>query len=746
MRFCVLLPACICVQALFAQDSAGEFDFSNLPASEKVEQAESAQDKRDDKRLGSRDVFQYFQRIKVVSSSKVEQSLFETPGNVLVFDRDHIAEQAYFDLNELLYYQAGFMPAQGTERRTIASRGLHEDWNNTHYLLLIDGLPYNDNSDGSAHTWEVTPLHLAKQIEIIRGPGSALYGSNAMNGVISLTTLSGRDMNGGFDLRTRYGSMNTLRTDLVAGNQIGFFQYLASASYFSTAGNSYPSLENFDHSSRFDDAGNPLRFPVNDKRNARHFLLKLQGVDKWENLQLTLQHQAQNFRTFDGWDYQINDEWDYNIAERNMLALHYRSPATQTFAQEYAVRYQAYRQVYSQFLGVDNSYSGFYPDGIQEHLDTTVHDIFGRAQFSLKLPQRSVALVGTEATVFGYYGDDRHVANFDPNDPDFSPWIEGTHPDVAPGELNFTRRLGDFFAPIRNKPVMRTSAYAQYLSGNLLRALQFVLGARYDRLQADYTWQEESRQINFQNISPRAALIFLPTETFSLKLLGGQAFRDPAIVELFSSNSWFASANPLNLKPERITTVELIALHQLPFGLRWQIGGFWNRFQNVISYDTSAGQNTLNNLYTTESAGGEADLVFERGRFKVTFGYGYALRLREEAQSENFVSENNLTEYAPHSAKATVSWQIGAWLLALRTMAYTEVARRAGSDLSYVPARVPSYVELAARVLFQPVAGIQAGVEGRNLLNQEQFTIASGAVYDYRREMRSFYGFVRIAL
>jgi outer membrane receptor protein involved in Fe transport len=126
----------------------------------------------------------------IESASKISQRAQEAPSVVSVVTRDQMELFGWTHLNEILFRQPSFFPSQDYERVTVGARGLFESWNSNHLLLLIDGVPYNDNETGGAYTWEITPLFLAKSVEIIRGPGSALYGSNAANGVIAINTLS----------------------------------------------------------------------------------------------------------------------------------------------------------------------------------------------------------------------------------------------------------------------------------------------------------------------------------------------------------------------------------------------------------------------------------------------------------------------------------------------------------------------------------------------------------------------------
>jgi iron complex outermembrane receptor protein len=112
--------------------------------------------------------------------------LSSAPAVGSVLTRDQIDDYGWNSLNELLWSQPGFFRGREFERRIVGISGVSEDWNNNRLLLLIDGLPANHVETGTAFTMEQTPLFMIRRAEVLRGPGSALYGSFALSGVVSL--------------------------------------------------------------------------------------------------------------------------------------------------------------------------------------------------------------------------------------------------------------------------------------------------------------------------------------------------------------------------------------------------------------------------------------------------------------------------------------------------------------------------------------------------------------------------------
>ncbi len=200
-------------------------------------------------------------------------------------------------INEVLYHLPGFSASQDYDRRTVSSRGTYESWNNNHYMFLMDGVQFNDNQYGTAYTWEITPLNMIKSLEVIRGPGSALYGSNATNGVISVHTYSGEDFNGKIQTRMRMGSQGMQILDLATGNKGQLFSHFVSYSSFQTDGNNYKS---YDASGRGWDTGQGFsiynQFKINDERKNDYLFLKLEGEDFLKGFSIQYHKQKWNYQ------------------------------------------------------------------------------------------------------------------------------------------------------------------------------------------------------------------------------------------------------------------------------------------------------------------------------------------------------------------------------------------------------------------------------------------------------------------
>ena len=133
----------------------------------------------------------------VVTASKKEQTIEEAPAIIEVISNKEMAQRGYRSVGEALRSIAGLAVIDDHVNWNIGVRGLYSGAGSASSILkvMINGQQTALRSTlGNAFGPELIPLSAIDRIEIIRGPGSALYGANAFLGVINIITLRGRDM------------------------------------------------------------------------------------------------------------------------------------------------------------------------------------------------------------------------------------------------------------------------------------------------------------------------------------------------------------------------------------------------------------------------------------------------------------------------------------------------------------------------------------------------------------------------
>jgi iron complex outermembrane receptor protein len=137
--------------------------------------------------------------VRITSVAKKEQSVAEAPAAVYVITREEIARSGATSIPELLRRVPGMHVAQiDSHQWAISARGFNGLFANK-LLVLIDGRSvYTPIFAGVYWDTQDTLLEDVERIEVIRGPGATLWGANAVNGVINITTRDARDTAGGW--------------------------------------------------------------------------------------------------------------------------------------------------------------------------------------------------------------------------------------------------------------------------------------------------------------------------------------------------------------------------------------------------------------------------------------------------------------------------------------------------------------------------------------------------------------------
>jgi len=139
-----------------------------------------------------------------VIGTRSERPSDETTAATEVIDRKEIDASGARDLADLLALRANVQVSQGVFGSTLQLHGMDPE----HVLVLVDGQRMAGRKNGSIDLSRI-PLDSVARIEIVRGPASALYGSDAMGGVIHVVTRrAGRPFEADGELR--YGERNTL--------------------------------------------------------------------------------------------------------------------------------------------------------------------------------------------------------------------------------------------------------------------------------------------------------------------------------------------------------------------------------------------------------------------------------------------------------------------------------------------------------------------------------------------------------
>jgi vitamin B12 transporter len=183
----------------------------------------------------------------IVTATRNPENINDVIVPVRVISRADIELSLANDIAELLRFEAGFDigrnggPGQAT---SLFLRGTDSN----HTLVMVDGVRINPGTLGGAALQNISP-DMIEQIEIVKGARSALYGTDAIGGVINIITR--RSASANFELGLQSGSFNTRSANLSAGNHGGGGDYGITINWQDTDG--YPPRTDSDIERGYDN-------------------------------------------------------------------------------------------------------------------------------------------------------------------------------------------------------------------------------------------------------------------------------------------------------------------------------------------------------------------------------------------------------------------------------------------------------------------------------------------------------------
>ncbi len=220
LMWCTLLALSLLYTGVAeAQEMASEIDFSRYLSSEGIED------------ITALDLEALLENV-VVSATKsgVKEDL--APAITTVINRDEIQRWGYTSVDEVLRHVAGVYVIDDHIIPNVSVRGISGGLRSESGLIkvMIDGQPIVFRS--TSGNWlgpELIPLSAVQQIEVIRGPASALYGADAFLGVINVVTRPPEKMNGGeVSIAGRYTGQPGWAHEVTMGAEKGRWKLLAS--------------------------------------------------------------------------------------------------------------------------------------------------------------------------------------------------------------------------------------------------------------------------------------------------------------------------------------------------------------------------------------------------------------------------------------------------------------------------------------------------------------------------------------
>ena len=591
----------------------------------------------------------------VTVASRYAQTLRKAPSIVALVTADQIRTRGYRTLSDVLRQLPGFYLWKSPEGRDLAAvRGIVSSDNNR-LLVLVDGVPWYDGVYTHASIDDYLPLGQVKQIEVIKGPGSAIYGTNAFAGVVNVVTWSARDLEGG-ELRATAGARGRFEGSGIVGGtyQVGDRQVelVAFARVLDSIG------DGPDVTPRGRD--NVLATdPVHAVTAGGHFRVgvlsvQLHSVDYLRSYTENEADSPMSIANKDISEYRIANH-DLFLDVRADIPLSDDVGVTPFFWSQHHNNPGSYS--YSKGFVTERLPSSDFGFGTWRTYERTVVVDAAKDTRRMGAGVDVHARPALDHQLVGGAGVET-VRVLELSDRDYSP-----DPDVRNSQ-HLAQPTG-FEAPA-GASLWNTYVYAQW-TWTMLPQLELTSGGRVDLRLAPVGVEDTSTSNAFAPVvSPRAGLLWVPTEQVTAKLLYGSAFRAPTVRELLvvapigdDGLHTFASGN-LDVSPETIQTVEAQLAVVPNDWLKTSVSTSYSAFNHEI--DKVAPPRAYQNLIPTlKILGAEAAVGVRVDRLDADVSYAFTdARYAGEpdpAAPATIYAGRRQYEFPPHMVKANLGFQ-----------------------------------------------------------------------------------------
>ena len=529
----------------------------------------------------------------VFSAAKKRQLISEAPSTIhVITDRD-IAAHGWRSLAEILRHVPGVQTlTTKSQFQSVMIRGLvgTED-NNSRILWLQNGVPMNDVRDSGIWLDETYPVEMIKRIEVVLGPGSALYGSGAFQGVVNIFTKDPNDISPYGEYRLVMQNNLTFKASGIAAYEADNHAWgiLGHVSANTTQG---PGLIADDAYVNYamDEAVNATSNDFHVTPRFRYADLDSDSAKYWYNINLKFHFQdfkwslgfSDIYASDDGSEFQSNVAYqqpsqnyiDFNVGsemDKSVLsrkhAKFYRREFYNDFIYEtmlvpelsmlavLSYRFGQYQNI-TDYISSKSINENVVSDNEKDtNMQTFQHKLYALAQFDWQIYE-SNSLVAGLVMEYQYIQAD----------------------DFINGNQLLTSDKFVISSPINAQKLahLTPSIFIQDEQKFWDDRIILTAGARFDAYRV-YLSDEYK-----PDYAPSWRFAFLAkwTDWMNMRLSYGYSFKEPSLYQLYiSSENYVGNAR---LEPETLHNIELSFLFTPIYSMKIRAGGFLTFMENLI--------------------------------------------------------------------------------------------------------------------------------------------------------------------
>lgn len=657
----------------------------------------------------------YGDKTTVSIATGAAQSLRRAPAVATVITAQDIAMMGATDLDQVLATVPGIHVGRNNQgyNPLYIVRGIYSEFN-AQTLVLYNGVPMTTMFIGNRGTiWAGMPVANIARIEVIRGPGSALYGADAYAGVINIVTKGPADLHG-LELGLRAGSFDSRDAWLQYGGKLG---PLAVAAYL-RAGRTdgFKELVQADAQTGLDAVFGTQASLAPGPVNTGHDAVDAHVEANYGKLRLRAGYTLRDDvgtgagagGALDPVGHGRNQRWNASVS---LSELELAPKLLLNLSGSYFQLINQFPKILQVFP--PGAFGGSFPQGM-----------FG-APSTWERQTRVAA-------VLGYTGWAGHQLRLGLGHDDLDMYRTQEFKNFTLIESGPAKGLP---VPLPGGQLVEFPVDKSFATPQRRRVTYAYVQDEWS-VAPDWTLTAGVRRDQYSDFgattNPRVALVWDASLDLTAKLLIGRAFRAPSFSEEYSINNPVIRGNPA-LKPERISTAEASISWQLGAAAQLQASAFRYTMTDIIrAASIGGGTSEYANLGTQRGHGFELELTVDVARnLRLAGHYAYQRAVDE--------STGHDAGYAPHQmAYVRADWTFGkGWALS------GQVKRVAGRLRASGDARppVPDYTsaDLTLRTSLRP-AGWDLALSVRNLSNadvREPSLASTGIPYDLPMAGRS---------
>jgi outer membrane receptor for ferrienterochelin and colicins len=620
--------------------------------------------------------------LEVETASKNVQKISDAPSIISVITRSDLEKTGVLSLIDALKYIPGIETSMGVDGQyRLSIRGERKKGN---ILLLIDGQPFNDFYDGLS-IYDL-PVEFIEKIEIIRGPGSALFGTNAVAGVINIITILKSS-----DVSIKGGTNMTYSGNLSFRKRFDNTLFILSGGYIATDGaNVEVNPRDFASGKTnrwLNDAYIRTSITSNRLNIGLYGLLRNQGswVSPGYDLSPDSKLKSNWFLGEINYDLKINDKITITPRVYSSYIIH-----------DYLMQEHPDGTLISGESYTEGAFTQEQYDGLKIGSDL-------QGTFQLNDNLRIISgLLYENLSLLNY----QLLRNYKISTNEYIGTL-GNHDNVS------------FIQDGKSREI-----YAFYAQGEYVRnKFGFTAGFRadiYNDFGASY--------------NPRFGIVYKPTNNLNFKLLYGQAFRAPLFKELYDKTNYSIHGvlGSENLKPETLKSAELAVEYVLKKTIiRANI--FYNISNNLIGIfdvDGSGSYGFYKNIGKLNSLGGEFEAIFVINKyfnFFTNYSQFYSLFtwneniLSEEAAIRTFASSkkfdsqlHNIPNIRVNSGINILFWKISLFAGG-NFGSKSDHNARTYFESDVINFNIPSYIQGNFFIEYKATDNMRINISGNNL-------------------------------